>query len=201
ASPVNCTMSTLRPCFSAKPPFATMNTKPASLLACTMPCFQVFSCWADAGAAAARSAAASAALRNVFMIDLRLQAESAARPSSSGLVLPHRRIHLDVAAAFLRLLAADREIVAFHRHARLPLQVLRPVTEIVAMPRRFRLERRQAEALPNRLGVLHELLLGKRHRRKSSLEPRVDQHPGGLAFLARAPRPTAPVPLGPAGLG
>jgi hypothetical protein len=37
ASPLNCIMSTLRPCFSAKPPLLGMNTKPASLLASSTP--------------------------------------------------------------------------------------------------------------------------------------------------------------------
>src|SRR5262245_1290826 len=92
------------------------------------------------------------------------------RAAASCLVPLDRRVHLDVAAALLRLLQAEREIVALDRHARLPFQVFRPIAEVIAMPWRLRLERWQAEALPDRLRLFHEFLLGQRDWRECALE-------------------------------
>src|SRR5215813_11080977 len=45
-----------------------------------------------------------------------------------SLLIPlDRRVHLNVAAAFLRLLRAEREVVARDRHARLPFQMIGPI--------------------------------------------------------------------------
>ncbi len=65
------------------------------------------------------------------------------------------------------------------------------MAEVVAVPRRLRLERRQSEPLPDPARVLHEFALGQRDRREGALERGIDQHRGALAAVAGAARPVA----------
>src|SRR5688572_27509922 len=62
--------------------------------------------------------------------------------------LRHWIVHRDVIAPALGSFFAGDEIFAAHRALRLLFQGCRPMTEIVAVPRRLRLERRQAEFVP-----------------------------------------------------
>src|SRR3979490_135128 len=161
ASPLNGTRSTFRPCFSAKPPFAGMKMKPASLFASSRPCFQGFSSCALADAAIAASQAAARYLVRKRMID---------RMSFllHGGALD-RRIHGDIAAPLVCKIRAEAEIIAVGRHAGLLLQLLGPEAEIIAVPGRFRLVRRQPQALPDRARILHEFAFGQGDGRESSL--------------------------------
>src|SRR3979490_3446853 len=183
ASPLNWTRSTFRPCFSAKPPLAGMKMKAASLFASSRPCFQVLGSWAAADAAIATSQAAAKNFVRAYVI-LRMS------------FLLHggaldRCIHGDIAASLVCKIRAKAEIIAVGRHAGLLLQLLGPEAEIIAVPGRFRLERRQAEALPDLARILHEFTLGQRDGRKSPLQGRVDQHRGALAAVARPARTVA----------
>src|SRR5262249_13340245 len=54
------------------------------------------------------------------------------------------------------------------------------------MPWAFRLERRQAESLPDYSRSLHEFALGQRDRSVGAFERRVDEHCSGFAVVARA---------------
>ena len=96
----------------------------------------------------------------------------------------YRGVHRDIAAALVRKVAAELEVVAARRHLRLLRQIRRPVAEVVTVPRRLRRERRQAEPLPDRARVVHELAPGQRDRRKLSLEHGVDQDGRRLAAVA-----------------
>src|SRR6516165_3763936 len=71
-----------------------------------------------------------------------------------------RRVHSDIVAPLIAGLAAERKVIACSSHARLALEFGRPMAEFVAMPRTFRLERRQAEPFPDRSRPLHEFALG-----------------------------------------
>src|SRR5262249_11319964 len=97
----------------------------------------------------------------------------------------------DVAAPLIAGLTAKREILACRRHARLTVEVIRPITKIIAMPWAFRLERWQAESLPNCSRSLHEFALGQRDRSVGAFERRVDEHCSGFAAVARAARAVA----------
>src|SRR5450631_1532294 len=173
-----------------------MKTNPASLLASTTPWRQVFiSSALDAGAT-------SAVINNV----------ASSRPFifrlMTALLPPHSwflfmlwtanffrlniardwRIHGNVVAPLFYKLRAKRKIIALHRQPRLTLQLLRPIAEIVSMPRCFRLERGQAETLPDRLCVVHELALGQCDRCIDALEQRVDEDCRAFAIVARTTR-------------
>src|SRR5262245_21997783 len=111
--------------------------------------------------------------------------------SDSGLVALDRRIHRDVGAPLVCKIFAELEIVAAGRHLGLPFQLLRPVSEVVAVPGWLRRERGQAQPLPDRLGALHELALRQRDRRIGALERGVDEHGRALAAVARPARPVA----------
>src|SRR4051812_15995055 len=104
----------------------------------------------------------------------------------SFLVPLDRGVHFHVATPLLRHLVAECEIIAGGSHPRLALQLLGPIAQVETVPRRLRFEWRQAEPLPDRLGVLHELALGERDRREGALERGVDQHGRALAAVARA---------------
>src|SRR5437773_2322065 len=69
-------------------------------------------------------------------------------------------VHLHVLAAALDEKLAGLEIVAFHRELRSALQLVRPLAERVAEPRRFGFELGQAQLLPDHLRALHVLALG-----------------------------------------
>ena len=56
------------------------------------------------------------------------------------------------------------------------VELVGPLTERVAVPRRLRTQHRQTELFPDLLRVLHILALGQRDRRKLFLEHRVDEH-------------------------
>src|SRR5262249_61580514 len=107
--------------------------------------------------------------------------------------LPHRGFHPPSPAPFRPFLLAGEKLAAAARRARLPRQRLGPGAEVVAVPRRLGLERRQAEPLPDFARVLHELARRQRDRRERALERRVDQHGRGLAAVARAAWPVARV--------
>ena len=74
---------------------------------------------------------------------------------------------------------------------RLEFERLRPVAEVVAVPRRLRLERRQAEPLPERRAFSMNSRFGSATGAIGALERRVDQHGRGLAAIARAARPVS----------
>ena len=59
-----------------------------------------------------------------------------------------------------------------------------PVAQRIAVPRRLRRERRQAEFVPDRARALHVFALGQRERRHRLLQRRVDQHASSLAAPA-----------------
>src|SRR5262245_65475292 len=84
--------------------------------------------------------------------------------SDSGLVALDRRIHSDVGAPLVCKVLAELEIVAAGRHLGLPFQLLRPVSEVVAVPGWLWRERRQPEWLPDRLGALHYVAFRTRDR-------------------------------------
>src|SRR4030081_789524 len=176
ASPLNLTTSSFRPCFSAKPPFAGMKMKPASLFASSRPCFQGLGSCAPADATIATSQAAAR-----YFVRARMTDRMSFLLHGGAL---DRRIHGDIAASLVCKIRAEAEIIAVGRHAGLLLQLFRPEAEIIAVPERFRLERRQSQALPDRARILHEFALGQGDRRKNPLQGRVDQHRGALASIA-----------------
>src|SRR5262249_14819353 len=98
-----------------------------------------------------------------------------------------RRVHGDVAAPFVCEVLAEFEVLALHRHLGLALEFPRPVSEVIAMPWRLRRERRQTEPFPDRLGLLHELAPGPRHRRVGALVRGVAQHGGAFAAIPAPP--------------
>src|SRR3981081_2940092 len=180
ASPLNWTRSTFRPCFSAKPPLAGMKMKPASLFAGSRPCFQVLGSWAAADAAIATSQATAKNFVRAYVI-LRMS------------FLLHggaldRCIHGDIAASLVCKIRAAAEIIAVGRHAGMLLPPLGTEAEIIAVPGRFRLERRQPQALPDRARILHEFAFGQGDGRESSLEGRVDEDRSALAVVTRRAR-------------
>src|SRR3979409_1101855 len=183
ASPLNWTTSSFRPCCSATPPRAGMTMKPASLFASSRPCFQGLGSCAPADAAIATSQAAARYFVRARTID---------RMSFllHGGALD-RRIHGDIAAPLVCKIRAEAEIIAVGRHAGLLLQLLGPEAEIISVPGRFRLERRQAQALPDLARIPHEFAFRQGDRRESPLQGRVDQHRGALAAIARAARAMA----------
>src|SRR5262249_57085450 len=111
--------------------------------------------------------------------------------NGSGLLFRTGGVHPDFVATFWPLPPAEREVVARDRHARLPFQMIGPIAEVIAVPRGLRLERRQAEPLPDCLGVLHELALGQRDRRERAFEHGIDQHSCGFTFVAWTARAVA----------
>ena len=91
---------------------------------------------------------------------------STSRTGVSGVSPPRRRAK--VSSAALLPFPGDRA-------RRIDVPILRPVAERIAVPRRLRRERRQAELLPDRLRPLHELARRQRERRRRMAQRCVDQ--------------------------
>src|SRR5919205_4411475 len=72
----------------------------------------------------------------------------------------HRRVHLHVVAAARPRPPAHLEVASLGGQVRLLLELGRPITQRVAKPGRFGLQRRQAKALPQLARPLHVLTLG-----------------------------------------
>src|SRR5262247_3178466 len=78
---------------------------------------------------------------------------------------PRRRVRRDAAAPPLPVALAPLHPVAARRLRRIAVPFVGPVAERIAVPRRLRPQRRQAELLPQRTGFFHMLPRGKRERR------------------------------------
>src|SRR5580658_2796629 len=78
---------------------------------------------------------------------------------------------------------AGGPVFGAHGALGLDLELFRPLAERVAIPGHFRLQRRQAEFLPDLLGLLHVLAGRKRDRRIRALEHGVDQHRRIVGFV------------------
>src|SRR3982074_3898429 len=147
-----------------------MKMRPASLFAASRPCFQVLGSWAAPHAAIATSQAAA---KNFVRASMILRMSFLLHGGALD-----RCIHGDIAASLVCKIRAEAEIIALGRHAGLLLQLLGPEAEIIAVPGRFRLERRQAEALPDRARILPEFALGQRDGPQTPIHGRGAQHRG-----------------------
>src|SRR3982074_3220196 len=137
ASPLNWATSSFRPCFSAKPPFAGMKMKPASLFASSRPCFQGLGSCAPADAAIATSQAAATRFVRARMTDrMSFLLHGGALDC---------RIARDVAPSLVCKIRARATIIAVGRRRGDDDQALRPEAQLRAGPGRFRLERRQSQ--------------------------------------------------------
>src|SRR5882724_631200 len=86
-----------------------------------------------------------------------------------------RRLRLEACALTRERLAPGLFPLAADRALRPGVPALGPIAERIAVPGLLDADRRQAKLRPQRLGALHELLLGQRQRRHRAFHGGIDQ--------------------------